>query len=211
MCETRKSPLSSSNLRYLPLKHFRSFVFERPDSFWMINLGPFRTSDSSLFDWTICVLPSPAIWILSNWAIQVLPHQARIWLQINWRKRKKGKSPNHGWGNGIASSSAIERPATTGSSRPSTAASASEIDPARHTVAYRIDIHRIPPRGSSLHATISAPTTPSHSAIALHSFHSEINLGKLPPKLRQSASTKFSLCQELELSRPQRNEFDLGS
>ena len=90
-------------------------------------------------------------------------------------------------------------PAATGSSRPSTSASAGEIDPARHTVAYRIDIHRIPPRGSSLHATTSAPVTPINaSAITLHSFHSEIDLAKLPLKLRQSASSKFSLCQDLE-------------
>lgn len=110
------------------------------------------------------------------------------------KKAQKGKNPETWLEEGIAS----ERPATTGSSRPSTAASASEINPARHTVAYRIDIHRIPPRGSSLHATTSAPTTPSHSSITLHSFNSEIDFTKLPPKLRQSASAKFSLCQELE-------------
>lgn len=100
-----------------------------------------------------------------------------------------------------------------GSSRRSTSDSAREIDSSRHTVAYRIHIHRIPPRGSSLHATTSAPATPINaSAITLHSFHSEINLAKLPPKLRQSASSKFSLCQELESQvRVLRNKPSAGS
>ena len=52
-----------------------------------------------------------------------------------------------------SSSLVVGRPATTRSSRPSTSASAGEIDPARHPIAYWIDIHRSPPRGSYLHAT----------------------------------------------------------
>ncbi len=185
-------------MRYLPLKHCRSFVFERPDSFLIDKFRSF--SDKRFESFRLNNLHPPQS--SNSNPIQLSnsgPSSSSKNMAPNkLKKAQKGKKSESWLEEGIASSSAIERPATTGSSRPSTAASASEIDPARHTVAYRIDIHRIPPRGSSLHATISAPTTPSHSAITLHSFHSEINLGNLPPKLRQSASTKFSLCQELE-------------
>lgn len=76
-------------------------------------------------------------------------------------------------------------------------AATSQGDPAQVTVAYRFDIHQISPRGSSLHST-SIPTTPTgRSSMSIRSFSSEINLTTLPPKLRQSASSKYSLCQDL--------------
>lgn len=72
------------------------------------------------------------------------------------KKLKKGQKGKKAKTSGEESSSFLVGRPVTESSRPSIAASAGEIDLACYTIAYRIDIHRIPLRDSSLHALTSA-------------------------------------------------------